>query len=180
MCENGASGRVGACCSERGDACACRPADCSTGGGHHGHLGGRDERELPTARAVPRQAPPFRLGVATEPGRGEDGERQQQGRRFAADQQQPAPRDRPGPFGGTQLVDRRDQVVRERLRLHTRTLALDLFGEPVECPRMDVVRTQRNGPHVAAVRGPEYGRPRQPADTLGEEKRRRGGGVVPE
>src|SRR5262249_13166142 len=121
------------------------------------HLRGRDERELPPSGAEPRQPAPFGLRVAAQTARGQDRECEQQRGRLTTDQQQSPTRDLSRRVRRSERVDRRAQIERERLGLDLRTGPLDLLGEAVERPRVDVVRTERRSPRVAAIRRGEDG-----------------------
>ena len=72
---------------------ADEPADHRAGHGDDRALGHGEEPQLPAPRPVPGEPPPGRLEIAPHAPRREDGEGKEQGRRLAADEQQPPPGD---------------------------------------------------------------------------------------
>ena len=138
----------------------------------------RHERELPAARAVPREPTAGGGKIGAKRHRRQECEREQQRCCFAADDAQPAPC---GPAGGlrlAQLLDRRDQIEARRHRLELGARTRDAGGEVVHLPQPRPPGFERNDPRVAAVEASRAGAPASVLDALGEEERGRGGPVI--
>ncbi len=101
------------------------PPDEHTGDRDDGALDDRQQPQLPRACAVPRQATPSIVEIATHPACGKDRERKQQRCRFAADEQQPVPGDGRCPLRLTQLLLRRVDGERRGSGRERRPRALD-------------------------------------------------------
>ena len=110
--------------------------------------------------------------VSPQRGRGEHGEGEEERRRLAADEQQPAAGDRARPLGLAQLLDRRRHVEGERGDLQLRPRPVDAGGKLVDLPQPRPPWRERPDPGVAAVRAGESRRGGEHVDALGEEERR--------
>ena len=139
----------------------------------------RDERQLPTARAVPGKPPAGCSEIRAQRHRRQQREREQERRRLTADDPEPAPRRTTRRLRLAKLLDRRDEVEARRDRLELRTRLRHTGREVVDLPETRSPRSQRNDPGVAAVERVERRRPGERPRPLGEEERRRRRPVVP-
>ena len=143
-----------------------------------GRLRNRHERELPAARAVPREPAAGGGEIGAKRHRGQECEREQQRRRLAADDAEPAPG---GPACGlrlAQLLDRRDQIEARRHRLELGARTRHAGGEVVHLPQPRPSGFERNHPRVAAIGDVEGRRAGKHLHSLGEEERRRSRPVI--
>ena len=154
------------------DGRAQRPPE---GGSHEcgdADLGSRQEKELPPARAEPGESLPGGVGIAAHAGRREQREGEEERGRLTADEEQPASRDPAAGTGRAELLGRRDDVEKQRLRAKSRAGLRHRGDETAHLPRMNALRVERNDPGVGAVEGAEPGQPGERAEALGHDERR--------
>ena len=150
-----------------------RPENCQSS-----RLGDGHERELPAARSVPGEPTPGREQVGAKRHRRQQREGEEQRGRLAADDAEPAPGRSGRRLRLPQLLDRGEQVERERAGLQLRARLRDVGGEIVDLPEPRRPGAERRHPGVAPEDAVERGRGSQRVDAFGQEERRRGRAVV--
>ena len=172
MAQDLADGRTGAV-GEHGDGEDPEaPADDDSGERRGARLRAREDAELVSARAEPRQPLPGALDVAAHPGRGEDREREQERRGLPADEQQPFSSDLPGLPRCGELVHRRGQVEEERFRAQRRAGPRGGGRELVDLPGVHAVGRERRRPGIGPVEALEARERGEPVEAFGDEERR--------
>ena len=139
-------------CQRRASGGSGGPAQERARQGDRSRLSSEDEGQLPARGAVPDQPARGSLGLTRSARGGEEDEGQQQGSRFASDQEQSA-------AGDAGRVARRLDLVHgtlERKEVRARTQAgaclLDARRERAHLPRVDVPGLERHDPGIRPIR----------------------------
>ena len=137
---------------------------------HRARLGNRHQVHLPASASEPGQPLSGRLDVAPHADGREHGEREQERRDLASDEQKPAPGDPPGLARRRELGDRCGEVEEERAGAQRRLGPGRARLEAVDLPGMDAARRERHRPGIRPVDGVELGEPGELVEALGEQE----------